>query len=126
MESNNRAIIKYTPNEGLMIFDIEIGWGVDRNSARRILNEVFEEQNTFIDMSEYHKGSSDFNLYQFRDIYQSIKNRECLIFFNYDKNNLLNEVEIRKVIDIDIFIGNILLSFDKKITMHYCLIFYFC
>jgi hypothetical protein len=46
-------------------------------------------------MAEYFDGSSEFNITQNRDVYELFDNENCLFFLNYDKEQKLQEIEIR-------------------------------
>ena len=74
-----------------------------------------EEKNSFIDMSMYNDGSTEFNIYQRRDIYHDINDSPCLLFFNYNTNDELRDIEIHN--GIILRVKNIILSFDKEMDI---------
>jgi hypothetical protein len=94
---------------------IEINWSTPRNIVREKLFGTYEEKNTFIDMSIYNSGNTEFNIFQRRDVYEMLNKLPCLIFFNYDKNDLLRDIEMHTGVSLKI--GNLILSFDKDIDI---------
>lgn len=108
-------IITYKPDIGIKLNDIEINWQASRNIVREKLSGIYEEENTVIDMSIYNSGSAEFNILQRRDIYEMLIEVPCLLFFNYDKNDLLRDIEIHSGVSFNI--NNLVLSFDESIEI---------
>src|SRR6267378_6409439 len=110
------------PNVGISINDIELPWGIERESARSLLLNKHKADDRVIDLSAQHDGSTEYIFYQKRDIYENflvtgyIKPWEInnLFFLNYDKNNLLSDVDVHAGLQIIIF--NVVLSFELKLS----------
>jgi predicted metallo-beta-lactamase superfamily hydrolase len=108
-------IFSYILNIGIRFAKTEIDWGESRNLIRAKISERFKEDNSIIDISNYHKGSHDFNIYTRRDIYESFNEVACYIFLNYDKTDLLRDIEIHSGVSVEV--EEILLSFNKRIEI---------
>lgn len=119
--------LTYQPDKGVSLNSIQIDWGFDRLTVRNLLGNTHQESNSIIDLSEFHNGSDDYNIAQRRDIYQNYDGLNNYFFLNYNKNDLLNEIEIYDGFTISI--ENITLSFGadfqevvlllKSITNYY-------
>jgi len=113
--------LKYIPNVGISINDIELPWGIERELARRLLNGTYKSDDQVIDLSAEHNGSVDYIFHQKRDIYEnyliSIDKKpweiDNLFFLGYDKNNLLSEVDIHAGLQIVVIASFI--SFEQKL-----------
>jgi hypothetical protein len=110
MESNE---VIYLPNKGVRFLNNELYWGEHRIEVRKKTVGEFRQSDSQIDMSIYHNDSSDFNIKQQRDIYSMINGYECFVFFNYDQNDLLRDIEIHNGMSLKF--DSIILSFDKNI-----------
>lgn len=92
MEST--TTVNYSPEVGVLINEVKLPWGIKRAEVIKLINGKFEGKNSVIDMSPYNDGSNDFDIHQRRDVFQEIDGNECLIFFNYDKQDLLRDIEV--------------------------------
>jgi len=89
----------------------DINWGMERSAVRLKVMGSFEESNSVIDMSEYNNGISDFDIHQRRDIYNNIDNKDCLVFFNYDKFDRLRDIEIHYGVSLKL--ATIIINIDE-------------
>ena len=58
-----------------------------------ILNQIIQS---------FFNGDKSYNIISKRDIYKNISNEICLIFFNYDENEKLYEIEIHNGVKLQI------------------------
>jgi len=106
--------ITYLPDTGIQLNGILIPWNCYRGIVRKNIFGLYTSKDSEIDMSIYHSGDKSFNIIQKRDIYESLHNNSCLVFFNYDINDLLKEIEIHN--GVEVRIESIIISFEKNIN----------
>lgn len=106
--------IKYFPISGFNIENNEFKWGEQRHTVWSKLNNTHRSDDKFIDLSIYFDGNKERNIDQKRDVYKNINNSNSFFFLNYDKNNMLRDVEIHSGIVIQIH--DIAFSFDMNIN----------
>jgi hypothetical protein len=99
----------YYPDKGFSLANIPVNWGDSRQNVRHLLGEIYEIHDSDIDMSEYHDGNPDFNLFQGRDVYTNYGAHDNFFFLNYDVQGYLIEVEIHH--GLDILVNNVKLIF---------------
>lgn len=95
--------VKYIPQIGLKIGEVEIKWGTPRFEVRLMLGLVFEEDN-------------DEAILLRRDIYMSVNGSRDSFFIGYDKYNLLSEFEVHYADSISID-GLCDIRFDESIVL---------
>ena len=107
-------LITYYPNNGILLNDINLHWGMDRETIRQLLNQSHKANDSIIDLSQFNNSNSAPDIVQKRDIYQNYEALDNYFFLNYDVEDLLEEIEIHN--GPQIIVENIQLSFDKEIS----------
>jgi hypothetical protein len=114
--------LKYIPDVGISINGVELPWGIERELARRLLNDTYKSDDQVIDLSAEHDGNNDYIFHQKRDIYENYSvtsdkkpwEIDNLFFLGYDKNNLLSEVDVHAGLEIVVIDSTI--SFEQRLS----------
>ncbi len=102
-------ILQYFPANRIIVDNIVLEFGERRDSVRAELAMDYEEDNQVIQLQD-----SDMEpLYMRRDIYKGVSSAELFFFLNYDKNDLLSEVEVHRCERIEVL--SISFSFDDEL-----------
>ncbi|WP_299149831.1 hypothetical protein [uncultured Dokdonia sp.] len=107
--------IEILPNKGFKLNSDIIHWNDDRKSVRHNLKNQHKEDDNVIELSQFFDGDTSHNIDQKRDVYKDINGTENFFFLNYDKDNLLSELELHYGIKVMIY--NIKLEFEKDINI---------
>jgi hypothetical protein len=89
--------LKYVPDFGVYLNDLEFRWGTERAAARRLLQN-----------SHSHFGV------QRKDVYEKHLIQNNLFDLSYNRNDLLIEVEVHH--GLEIIVANTCLSFENDIA----------
>ena len=99
--------LEYTPDIGIKLNSKTINWLTDRDAVRKLIDLPFEEQDRVIDLSENQSVQCR------RDVYENINAEDNYIFFNYNIDNELTEVEVHW--GVDITVKDVMLNFNSNI-----------
>jgi hypothetical protein len=91
-------ILRYLPTTEIYINNVSLRFGDQRESVRTKLGGRHEESNKIIPLGELAEP-----IVQRRDIYDSLNSSEEFFFLDYDKNDLLAELEVHRCEKIQIF-----------------------
>ncbi|WP_298507870.1 hypothetical protein [uncultured Kordia sp.] len=105
--------IKYLPNKGFFINSLKIEWNDNRDVVRKLLENKHKSDDQIIDVSHCFNGDESINIHQKRDIYENLYSKNDSLFLSYNKDNVLNELEVHH--GFDILVGDIRLKFGKEI-----------
>lgn len=100
--------LTYKPDIGIIINDIALNWGTERESIRRLLNNKHQASDVIFPVKPNEFANS-----QRRDVYKDYVDLDTFFFLNYDDNNLLRDVEVHY--GLDIIVSNVLLSFERQL-----------
>lgn len=89
-------VIKYLPDIGFAINNVEFKWGMKKEIARRLLNNEHEIAR-----------------FQNRDIYKNYLTEGTFFFLNYSEQNLLIELEVHQ--GVRVIVSNVLLTFERDL-----------
>jgi hypothetical protein len=98
--------IEYIPHVGFRIDGKVFLWSMDRNEARKLLDNKHKDDDQTINLG-------DDELCQKRDIYENINESDNYFFFNYDEHNNLRDLEVHW--GVCILVENIPIIFDEDI-----------
>ena len=104
--------LTYYPGKGISINETEICWDFERFNIRQLLGNIHHENDSVIEISKYTDDRENLNIVFRRDIYENYCGGRNYFFLNYDKNNLLKNIEIHY--GILIVLENLKLSFDMN------------
>jgi len=99
---------QYIPTKEFIVDHVRLQFGTHRDIVRVKLGLVYEEQNQFIQINELFAP-----IIQRRDIYNRRNSTGDYFFLNYDKNDLLRDVEIHWCEKIQVY--DFLFDFDCEI-----------
>jgi hypothetical protein len=102
--------LTYQVDKGVALNDVTLLWDLSRAKVRQLLGDTFQEDNQVIDLSQFHNGTSDFNIVQRRDIYRNYRGQDNYFFLNYDREDNLRDVEVHQ--GLDILIQNVKFNFE--------------
>ena len=108
--------LKILPNKGFELNSDIFNWSEERESVRHKLKNLHKENDRVIEMSQFFDGDTSHDIDQKRDVYRDINGTKNYFFLSYDKNNLLNELEVHWGIKVSI--DNIELEFEKDINIY--------
>lgn len=108
--------LEILPNKGFKLNSDIFNWSEERESVRQKLKNRHKEDDRLIKMSQFFEGDTSHDIDQKRDIYKDINGMKNYFFLNYDKNNLLSELEIHW--GIKILIDDIEMEFEKDINTY--------
>ncbi len=102
-------ILQYQPANKVAIDKVALEFNEKRDSIRVKLGQIYEEYNEVVQLGTPHMDP----IYQRRDIYKNINATDNYFFLNYDKNDLLSEVEIHRCEKINVF--DVSFDFDEEL-----------
>ena len=109
----NTIHLTYFPDVGILLDKIKLDWGITRQKSRQLIDHDFKEDDRTFDFNS--KGETDPNkiVHQKRDIYTNLYKGDNLFFLNYDRDNLLCELEVHH--GFDILTNNIEFTFNDTL-----------
>jgi hypothetical protein len=103
-------ILKYFPTNKILFDDIALEFNEKRSSVRAKLGISYEEDNQVVPL-----GDNTDPIIMRRDIYKGATLAELFFFLDYDKDDLLSEVEVHRCERIDVL--SISFNFDDELDV---------
>lgn len=103
-------ILRYFPTKEFSIDDVSLQFGMHREVVRVKLGGSHQEKNTVVSL-----GDSVEPLVQRRDIYNKLDSTGDFFFLNYDKKDLLKELEVHDCEKIQVF--DFLFDFNTELDV---------
>ena len=100
--------LEYIPDIGIKLNSQSINWQTNRDKVRNSIGLPFKELDRIVDLGP------DESVLSRRDVYDDVNGEKNHFTFHYNKDNLLNEIEIHW--GIDIWVKGVKLKFGKDIN----------